>query len=206
VDVRAPRAPPVIRRPWLWAVFAAVLLAVPTVALVRAQRRALPRLGQVPSFALVDQTGKPFSRADLDGKVWVGDFIFTSCSEVCPRLSAEMASLQRFLRGYSGAALVSISVDPERDTVERLRAYADGFHADASLWHFLTGDAGAVKEAVVRGFKIGVDREPEGDSFAIVHGSRFVLVDRTGAIRGYYDPNEPKEMTQLRAALEGLLR
>jgi protein SCO1/2 len=199
-----------MRRPWLWSVFCVTLLSIPVVATLaaRAQRGDLPHLGQVPAFALVDQAGQPFAAGELDGKVWVADFVFTSCAEICPRLTGEMAKLQRYLinRGADGRArLVSVSVDPERDTPERLAAYAKGFQADPRVWKFLTGPSKQIEEAVVRGFKMGLEKEPEGDSFSILHGTKFVLVDARGAIRGYYDSNEPMQMEKLRIDLQSLL-
>jgi protein SCO1/2 len=195
------------RRSWLWSAFAVTLLAIPVAATLgaRVERHPLPHLGQVPEFALVDQTGRPLRRADLDGQPWVADFVFTSCAEVCPRLTAEMANLQRYLQNRGARVhLVSITVDPERDTVERLAAYAAGFAADPTLWKFATGPADAVKDAVVRGFKVGIEREPNGDDFTILHGTRFVLIDGQGAIRGYYDAAEGRQMAALRADLERL--
>jgi protein SCO1/2 len=202
-----------MRRPWLWTVFAVTLLSIPVVAtlVARAQRGALPQYGRVPAFTLTDQTGQPLSSRELDGKVWVADFVFTSCSEVCPRLTSEMAKLQRYLvnRGADGRTrLVSISVDPARDTVERLAAYAAGFQADPRVWKFATGPAQQIEDAVVRGFKMGISREPDdgsADGFAIVHGTRFVLVDGAGQIRGYYDAGDALQMERLRLDLSSLL-
>ena len=202
-----------IKRPWMWAAFGLTLLAIPVVAtlVARAQRGDLPHLGQVPAFALTDQGGRALTGDDMAGKVWVADFIFTSCSEICPKLTGEMANLQRYVLN-SGTAervrLVSITVDPERDTVTRLAAYAAGFRADPTLWKFATGPADAVKDAVVRGFKIGVTREKDesaSDGFAILHGTRFVLVDARGAIRGYYDAGEAAAMARLRTDLDRLV-
>jgi protein SCO1/2 len=196
----------------LWTAFALVLLAIPVAAMVSKKLRtpALPRYGMIPGFALTDHTGKPFSRADLDGKVAVFDFIFTSCSSACPRLSGEMAGLQRYLRNRGHDArvrLVSISVDPERDTVERLAAHAAGFQADPSLWKLLTGSTQAIQAAVVDGFKTGLSKEKDDsvDGFTIVHGTKLILVDARGTIRGYYDASEPAEMAKLREHVSGLL-
>jgi protein SCO1/2 len=116
-----------------------------------------------------------------------------------------MANLQRYLANRGARVhLVSITVDPERDTVERLAAYAAGFAADPALWKFATGPAEAVKDAVVRGFKVGIEREKSADDFTILHGTRFVLVDGKGAIRGYYDAADGREMANLRTDLERL--
>jgi protein SCO1/2 len=172
------------------------------------QRHELPRLGLVPPFRFTDQSGAPFGRGDLDGKPWVVDFVFTSCPEVCPRMTEEMARLQTWLRNRAllgRVHLVSVSVDPERDTPDRLREYAARFHVDGAAWKLLTGDPKAIEDAAVRGFKIAVGRDAESqDPFAILHGTKFVLVDRHDAIRGYYDPNDGASMAQLRADVQFL--
>jgi protein SCO1/2 len=188
-----------------------VIGSTAAIAMLRTRRASLPSYGAVPAFTLTDAAGQRFDSAALDGQPWVADFIFTSCPEVCPRMTEEMARLQSWLtnRALDGRAhLVSISVDPARDTPEALRSYARQFHALPRTWIFLTGSQQAIEEAVVRGFKIAVSREKDDtqDSFAIVHGTKFVLVDGKRQIRGYYDPSDHESMARLRADVEGLLR
>jgi protein SCO1/2 len=163
----------------------------------------LPRYGEVPAFSLTDAAGRPFGAAQLDGHVSVFDFIFTTCPEVCPRMSADMARLQGWLvnRALDGRVhLVSVSVDPARDTPDKLRAYAEQFHARPATWTFATGSQQAIEDAVVHGFKIAVGRQDDNseDSFAIVHGTKFVLVDQKRQIRGYYDSSDSASMSKLR--------
>ena len=215
VDVQPPWIEAVkktLERPWLWSAFGALLLAIPVAATLAAHaHKGPPKLGRVPEFALTDQTGAPFATRDLDGKVWVADFVFTSCSMACPKLTGEMAKLQRYLQNRGQDArtrLVSISVDPERDTPERLAAYAAGFHADAQFWKFATGPSQAIQDAVVRGFKLGVSKEKDESSaegFTILHGTKFVLVDARGEIRGYYDADDAIQMARLREDVSGLV-
>jgi protein SCO1/2 len=195
----------------LWLLALVVLLAAPAAATMLRRhfaRPELPNLGQVPSFRFVDQSGTPFGSRELGGHVWIADFIFTSCPEICPRMSEEMARLQSALRnrGLLGpVSLVSISVDPERDTPARLAEYATRFHVDGSAWKLLTGPQHDVEEAVVRGFKIGLSHDDQSqDAFAIVHGTRFVLVDGGGAIRGYYDSGDAAAMARLRDDAQAL--
>lgn len=169
----------------------------------------LPQLGELPPFALVDQTGKPFGREELAGKVWVADFIFTSCAGVCPLLTHKMSEIQDFLSEHheDGVKLVSFSVDPETDTPERLTKYAESFQADPLRWHFLTGPREAVEAVVMQGFKISMGQVPkEGETgFDVVHGERFVLVDRFGRIRSYYQSND-ESLKSLRRDLLRLAR
>ncbi len=164
----------------------------------RSLLRQLPpppgRFGRVPDFHLTDENGKPFARADLAGKVWVADFIFTRCPSVCPLLSQKLEKIQKRTRQLGRAFhLVSFSVDPEHDSSADLLTYAHRFHANPRGWTFLTGSLGAMEEAVVKGFKIAMQKEPragETGLFDIVHGEHLILVDPEGEIRGYYEAND----------------
>jgi len=184
-----------------WVAFAAIALAVPMGVLLLRQRPAadLPMLGDLPAFSLIAEDGKAFGKADLLGRVWIADFVFTSCSDACPRLQAKMKSLQdRLIPLEQGGniSLLSISVDPERDTPAKLKEYAGIFGARPGLWRSLTGDQKEVERTVVRGFHTAMAKVPaEGAdphlaAFEIMHGERLVLVDRLGRIRGYYDADD----------------
>ena len=178
-------------------------------AMLKTRSVALPRYGEVPAFTLTDAAGQPFGTAELDGHVWVADFIFTTCPEVCPRMTEDMSRLQSWLgnRALAGRVrLVSVSVDPARDTPAKLRAYAQQFHAQPGVWSFLTGSQQAIEDAVVHGFKIAFSREKDDsqDGFAIVHGTKFVLVDGKRQIRGYYDTGDSASMSKLRDDLAAL--
>ena len=184
-----------------WILFAALALAVPMGALVmRAPMRAeLPVLANLPQFRLVDQDNRPFSRDDMLGKVWVADFVFTSCADACPRLQNKMKRIQdRLLPPEQGGsiALLSISVDPERDTPEKLRDYAQAFGARKAMWLYLTGPQKEVERTVVQGFHTAMaklpvpGKDPHLEAFDIMHGERLVLVDRQGRIRGFYDADD----------------
>ncbi|MBY6275337.1 SCO family protein [Symbiobacterium thermophilum] len=126
-----------------------------------ARQPALPVFGQVPDFDFVDQEGRPFSDEDLAGRVHLVGFIYTSCPDICPAITAQMRALQTELArlGLTDQVhLVSITVDPEYDTPERLAAYARMFGADTSSWHFLTGRPNHVRTVVEKGFLVGMDR------------------------------------------------
>ena len=184
-----------------WIAFAALALALPTGVLLFRQTAApdLPVLGDLPSFSLVAEDGNPFRKDDLLGRVWIADFVFTSCADACPRLQTKMKKLQdRLIPAEQGGniGLLSISVDPERDTPEKLRQYAATFGARPNLWRSLTGDQREVERTVVRGFHTAMAKVPREDAdprlaaFDIMHGERLVLVDRMGRIRGYYDADD----------------
>jgi protein SCO1/2 len=156
-------------------------------------------LGQVPDLALTDQTGARLRTADLAGRVLIVNFIFTRCPTVCPVTSLKMKRLGEQLAGEERVALVSISVDPEHDTPEVLRAFAARYGADPARWRFLTGEAEALRRAVEEGFKLELSRRgalADGTP-DIVHDLHFVLVDRQLRIRGYYDSGEAERLAAL---------
>jgi protein SCO1/2 len=165
--------------------------------------RPLPSYGPAPNFDLVNQDAQPFGSNQLAGKIWIADFIFTSCPGPCPIISTRMSELQRPLE-KSDVHLVSFSVDPEKDTPPVLRTYADKLRKEPFRWDFLTGPVGAIASISRDGFKLGISEgEPETGP---VHSTRFVLVDRHGTIRGYYDALAPDGVTKLLADTNHLLR
>jgi protein SCO1/2 len=166
--------------------------------------RPLPSLGTVPPFALVNQDAQPFGSAQLEGRIWIADFIFTTCPGPCPIISTRMSELQRPLE-KSEVHLVSFSVDPEKDTPEVLRAYADKLRKEPFRWDFLTGPRDAIHSLSRDGFKLGLSDGAEEDG-GPVHTTRFVLVDRHGTIRGYYDALAPDAVTKLLADANHLFR
>jgi protein SCO1 len=160
--------------------------------------RELPKITEVPAFALRDQDGATVDREALRGHVWVANFMFTSCPDVCPILTTKMAGVRgRLVGDRVPVRIVSFTVDPATDTPEVLKKYAAERGADLPEWRFLTGPMDEVKHVVVEGFKQGLDAEPAraGQPQAILHGSHFVLVDQDAMIRGFYASDE-----------EGLLR
>jgi cytochrome oxidase Cu insertion factor (SCO1/SenC/PrrC family) len=116
----------------------------------------LPVYGSIPDFALTDQRGRLVRRSDLDGNVWIASFIFTNCPDECPLMTAEMARLQSDLAYMNALRLVSISVDPDRDTPAVLSQYAERFNADPGRWVFLTGDKRAIYRLAREGFRLGI--------------------------------------------------
>jgi len=171
-------------------------------------RAPLPVYGTVPPFHLVDEHGAPYTTESMLGHVAVVDFVFTRCSASCPRLTARMSELQaRLARDRSDVRLVSFSVDPENDTPAVLAAYAARAHADPARWSFVTGGADDVTRAVVLGFKVSAAKVDHGaNDYEVTHGNWFVVVDRAGALRGYYSTEESSDFETLVADVERLER
>jgi protein SCO1/2 len=168
------------------------------------RERTVSSYGTVPAFQLVNQNGQSFGSAQLAGKIWIADFVYTTCPGPCPMISSRMSELQKPLE-KSDVHLVSFSVDPEKDTPQVLRGYAEKLQADPARWDFLTGPKSAIYKLSHDGFKLAVS-DGSDERGIPVHSTRMVLVDRHGQIRGYYDATEPDAVTKVLADTNHLLR
>lgn len=162
----------------------------------------LPTVGAAPEFALIDQSGSRVALADQRGKVLAVTFIYATCKDTCPILTAKMAVMQRKLGADFGQRVrfTSITVEPEVDTPAVLKAYADKFDADPAGWSFLTGSSAEIQD-VVRRYGAFAKRLKPGD---VDHLFLTSLIDRKGMLRvqylGYrFDPDEM--LRDLRALL-----
>lgn len=182
-----------IAKPWFWVVFVGLVFSVVLGRAFRAEVPTPPELDlALPAFVLTDQNDRPFRSEDLLGKVWVANFMFTSCPSVCPKLTKRMEQIEHRAKNMGDAFyLVSFTVDPENDTPERLRAFAGLYHVDPRRWSFVTGPLDAIEGTVVSGFKMAMGKEETSPGlFSIFHGERLVLVDQRGHIRGYYEADD----------------
>ena len=151
--------------------------------------------GKLQSFHLTDQHNNPVTLESLRGKTWVMDFMFTRCPNQCPMMSFKMAALQNVLP--KAVQFASVSVDPEHDTPDILSRYAKRFKAQEGRWFFLTGS----KEEVARLLKaahLGDSGEPS------MHSLRFILIDKRGAVRGYYNSEEEAPIENLKKDIQKL--
>ena len=168
------------------------------------RQRTVSSYGSVPAFQLVNQNGQPFGSGQLAGKIWIADFIYTTCPGPCPMISSRMSELQKPLE-KTDVHLVSFSVDPDKDTPQVLRSYAEKWQAEPGRWDFLTGPKSAIYKLSHDSFKLAVSDGSDAQGIP-VHSTRMVLVDRHGQIRGYYDATEADAVTKLVADTNHLLR
>ena len=181
-----------------------ILLWLRNVEVSALRQRTVSSYGAVPTFQLTNQNGQPFGSGQLAGKIWIADFIYTTCPGPCPMISSRMSELQRPLE-KSDVHLVSFSVDPEKDTPAVLRDYAAKLQAEPGRWDFLTGPRSVIYKLSHDGFKLAVLDGSDAQGLP-VHSTRMVLVDRHGQIRGYYDATETDAITNLVADTNHLLR
>jgi|TARA_B100000315_G_C14579237_1_gene589584 protein SCO1/2 len=177
----------------------AVVLLITYLSKESRSKPSLPVLGSIPEFQFTDSNGDTIERIDLNDKVWVADFIFTTCTMACPVMTGNMNLIHKEYRNNEDVRIVSISVYPEYDTPKVLTDYASRYDANTDRWHFLTGPEEDVKEIILNGFKMG-DYED-----IIFHSERFALVDKKGQIRGYYNGMQTSDMKNLKRDMNLLL-
>lgn len=151
-------------------------------------------LRTVQDFTFTNQDNEEVSFDDLKDKWWVADFIFTNCEDVCIPMTYNMQQLQMMLAEEGlDAELISFSVDPDFDTPEVLKEYAESYGADLTNWNFLTGyEFETIEKFALESFMTGVQRDPNSDQVA--HGVRFFLINPEGQIIKHYMGTEADEM------------
>ncbi|MBX7103460.1 MAG: SCO family protein [Gemmataceae bacterium] len=167
----------------------------------------LDDFGELGRFSFTSSTGAKLTDGDLKDKVAVYACFFTCCTTQCPALSGAVARLQGELADLPDVRLVSITVDPEHDSPEKLRAYAETFGAKPDRWLFLTGDRADVEQFVTKQLKQGLDRNTSKDATPgnkFDHSDRLTLVDRHGRVRGWFPATTPEGIEQLKKAVRQL--
>jgi len=151
----------------------------------------LARISILPPFALTERSGRTVTNHDLAGKIWVADFVYTTCPGPCPLVTASMAKLQDAVAHDYQVQLVTFTVDPETDTPAVLGKYADQIGADPNRWWFLTGPEKPLYALIGNGFLLAVQdnrgQPPLPGQFTVTHSTQMALVDAEGTVRGFYD-------------------
>jgi protein SCO1/2 len=152
----------------------------------------LQRFFPAPSFHLTDQRNEPISNTTLAGSPYIAAFIFTSCQQICPAMTSQMATLQHQLP--ASVKLVSFSVDPDHDTPAVLEAYGKVYGADDNRWFFLTGPSKDIYN-VAKGMNLTAI--PATGLSPIMHSAKLLLIDGSGEVRGIYDSTDPDDLKKL---------
>lgn len=188
-----------MKRYFGWGLMALFFMPVISVAVLSFTNsfevRELPVLKELPDFSLEERQGSEVTRDSLRGKVWIAAFVFANCESQCPMINQQMRKIQSALRFKERFRLVSITVDPERDTAEVLQRYADKLSADPYKWLFLTGSREEINILSQKGFQLASAQEADA-----THSSKLVLVDHFSRIRGYYEADATSVKTLIKDA------
>ncbi len=159
----------------------------------------------IQAFEFINQHGELVNEDTFADKVYVCDFIFTSCPSICPLMSQQMQRVQQVFQREDELLFLSHTVDPERDSVETLKQYAEAYQAQTGKWHLVTGKKEALYHMGIKNYLVSVDEDqnvPEG----FLHSAAFVLVDKEKHIRGMYNGTEKEDVDRLIQDIRILLR
>jgi len=176
---------------------------------------------KVPNFEFINQDGDTITNEDYLGKVYIVEFFFTTCPSICPVMSRNLVTLQEEFKGSNDFAIASFTIDPEHDTPQVLKEYAENYGVTNPDWHFLTGERQKIYELANTGFGIYAN-EDETVPGGFAHSGLFALIDKEGYVRsrldrhgnpiiyyrGYIDPNKPvsdvEETSQIDILIEDI--
>ena len=159
---------------------------------------------QIPNFRLLDQRGKTITQSDLFDKIYVANFFFTSCPSICKDMAAQMKRVQEKFKNFPGFAIVSHSVDPQRDSLEALKEYAKLVGANDTLWHLCTGNKEEIYSLGVKDYKLPAQEDAMAPG-GFLHSEYMVLVDKDKRIRGYYDGTKTTEVNKMMEDIKVLM-
>jgi protein SCO1/2 len=161
----------------------------------------------IGDFSFLNQNGETLSSSDIDGKIWVAEYFFTTCGSICPKMNKQMQRVQTAFKGDENLVILSFTVTPEIDTVAQMKKHADFLGAELPQWQLLTGDKSELYNLARKSFFLlkpaeAANMGDAGNDF--IHTNNFVLVDQKRRIRGYYDGTNASEVDKMMNDIERL--
>ena len=167
----------------------------------------LPVLNYVQNFSFTDQDGKQLTQKNIEGKVYVAEYFFTTCKGICPKMNANMKTVYDKFKNESDFAIISHTCMPETDSVPLMKAYSQKMGADSSNWHFVTGSKDSLYKMARESYLLDNEKNNSmniKDQF--IHTQFFALVDKEGRVRGVYDGLKNDELEKLARDIKDLLK
>lgn len=164
---------------------------------------------KIGAFEFTNQNGKVISDKDLEGKIYVAEYFFTTCGTICPIMNKQMQRVQKAYAKRNDFKILSFTVDPETDNVAQMKKYATEHHVDDAQWWFLTGDKDKLYDLARKSFFVLKPAEAEnvGDAGSdFIHTNNFVLIDKNKKIRGYYNGIDKQSVDSLIIDIETLFK
>lgn len=196
---------------WIvWGALGAVVFVIAGVYFAQRTTKPLKVLRHLPSFTLTNQLNQPVSLATLRGDVWLANIIFTRCPGPCARMTKQFGEIQRALNNEESFKLVSLTADPSYDTTSVLKEYGTRAGADFSKWHFLTGHKEDIYRLALEGLMLAIqEKKPDeklSDEDLFIHSTLFVLVDKRGNVRSFYESTDEGVHERILSDAKQLLR
>jgi len=156
---------------------------------------------KIAPFSFKNQNGKTITQDDYEGKIYIADFFFTTCPTICPKMTANMGSIQEEILNDSTVMLISYSVTPKIDSVPQLKKYAIEKGVNDEKWNLLTGNKKEIYTMARKSYLV-VKEDGDGGPYDMIHTENFILVDPKKRIRGFYDGTDTLAMRELLIDLE----
>jgi len=160
---------------------------------------------QIPAFRFLNQDSVFVSEKDVEGKVYVADFFFTTCPTICPKMKTQMLRIYERYKDRDEVRILSHSIDPDFDTPNVLKDYATRLQVKAPKWNLLTGDKAAIYMLGQKSYMVSAQEDPN-EAGGFVHSGAFILVDKNRHVRGIYDGTVEAEVNHLLEDMEILLK
>jgi protein SCO1/2 len=160
---------------------------------------------QIPSFRFLNQDSVFVNEKDVEGKVYVADFFFTTCPTICPKMKTQMLRIYERYKDRDEVRIISHSIDPDFDTPNVLKDYASRLQVKAPKWNLLTGDKAAIYQLGQKSYMVSAQEDPN-EAGGFVHSGAFILVDKNRHVRGIYDGTVEAEVNHLLEDMEILLK
>lgn len=181
--------------------FAGIAIAVP--GYFKQQRKPI---SEVQAFSFTNQDGKQVTNKDVEGKVNVVNFFFTTCRGICPRMNGSMKEIHDKFKNEPDVILLSYTCDPSRDSVPVLKQYAESIGADTNKWIFLTGDKNALYGMARYSYSIDDPKPAANPETDFLHSQFIALVNKKGEVVGVYDGIKSSEVKDLERDIKKLLK
>lgn len=151
----------------------------------------------IPSFQFIDQEGKKFTDKNLEGKIYVANFFFTTCKSICPEMSSQLIRIQERFADANDVEILSHTVDPENDSVSALKEYALKYKA-GNKWHFVTGNKKEIYDIARNGYMVNaLENTDTFSGEAFLHSQLFILIDKEKHIRSIQDGTSTADVDSL---------
>jgi protein SCO1 len=196
---------------WLvWTLLIAISLGIAAAYYSQKAGNQLKVLRHLPDFALTNQLGKTISLSSLRGEVWLANIIFTRCPGPCAKMTRQFAEIQAALPKDKPVQLITLTADPEYDTSFVLKNYAERFGVDSANWHFLTGPKKEIYRLALNGLMLAVQEKTPDEKLSeddlFIHSTLFVLVDKRGNVRSFYESTDEGVNERIMGDVKQLLR
>lgn len=157
---------------------------------------------KIPKFSFTNQNGEAITNKTYQGKIYIADFFFTSCSGICPKLTKSMSSLQETYKNEDDILMLSHTVMPWKDSVPLLKSYAVKNDINDKKWNLVTGNKDALYNIARRGYFADEDFTKTKDESDFIHTENFILIDKDGFIRGVYNGTLPIDVERLKRHID----